>query len=88
MPKYQIVIAVDVEAASEDHAQSIAENLEDFLGMHHQTASLGCVTEIIELDAESELDPEDDAALLPDEDSVDEYDPMQDVNYVGHPIHY
>lgn len=86
MPKYQIVIAVDVDAADEDHAQEIAANLETFLGMHHETSTLGCVTEIIELD-DAEEDPEDDAALLPDED-LDEYDPMQDVNYVGHPIHY
>jgi hypothetical protein len=85
MPKYQIVIAVDVDAADEDHAQEIAANLETFLGMHHETSTLGCVTEIIELDAE---DPEEDYLNLPDEDLVDEYDPMQDVNYVGHPIHY
>jgi len=64
----------------------IAGNLESFLGMHHETSTLGTCTEIIELDDEVEEDF--DNVVDTDEELVDEYDPMDDVNYVGHPTHY
>lgn len=89
MTTYQIHIAVDVEADSEEAAMAIAENLEAFLGMHHETSTLGSTTEIIELaDEEDAADEDFDNVVDNEDDLVDEYDPMDDVNYVGHPVHY
>lgn len=84
MPKYQITIVVDVMADDVDEAAIIGENLEGFLGQHHWTESQGCVTEITEL---VEEDSEEDLDEIPEDEDFD-YDPMDDVNYVGHPIHY
>lgn len=60
MAQYQITLVVNVEADDEDEVNVIAENLEEFLGMHHWTDSKGCVTDITEMDDEA------DAPLIPD----------------------
>lgn len=83
MPKYQIVLAVDIEADTPEDAQDIAAELEQFLGMHHLTTTLGNATDILELEEDNS---EDDEEFAFDQD--EDYDPMDDVNYVGHPIHY
>lgn len=87
MTTYQIILAVNVEANDEDHALAIAENLESFLGLHHETSTLGTCTELIEIEDEAE-EEDFDNEVDTEEDLVDEYDPMDDVNYVGHPTHY
>jgi len=88
MTTYQICLAVNIEADSEEAAMAIAENLEAFLGMHHETSTLGSTTEIIELDDEVEDEEDFDNEVDNEDEVVEEYDPMDDVNYVGHPIHY
>lgn len=89
MTTYQICLAVNIEADSEEAAIEIAENLEAFLGMHHETSTLGTTTEIIELaDEDDEVEEEFDNMIDSEDDVVEEYDPMNDVNYVGHPTHY
>lgn len=87
MARYQVKLIVDIEADDADQAWAIAENLEDFLGLHHETSTSGLAQEVLEITE----DPEEliqgidlDASGDQDED----FDPMLDVNYVGHPIHY
>ena len=59
MPRYQIHLAVDVECNDEDDAFEVGEHLEEFLGLHFETASKGCVTEVVIME-------EDNAPLVPD----------------------
>ena len=84
MARYQINLLVDIEAEDDDQAHEIAENVADFLGMHYQTTTSGLVKELLIVDETEEE--------YVDEFSEPEYDPdtdpMDDVNYVGHPIHY
>ena len=87
MAQYQVKLIVDIEADDADQAWAIAEGLGDYLGLHCETTTLGSALEVLEV--EEEVTPE--AALEGiDQDQLgeDEYDPMLDVNYVGHPIHY
>lgn len=89
MPRYQVKLLVDIDAADADEAWAIAEGLEDFLGLHCDTATSGLAQEVLEVTPEEEIQGiEDDAIGESSEDLDDTYDPMLDVNYVGHPCHY
>jgi len=82
MTRYQINLLVDIEAEDDAAAHEISENVAEFLGLHYQTTTSGFVKELLIIEDEDEdyvdefTEPEVDAAA------------MDDVNYVGHPIHY
>ena len=55
MTQYQIHLAVNVNADSEQDVMETAARLEEFLGMHCETATQGIVTEILELDESEDV---------------------------------
>ena len=86
MARYQVQILVDIEAESSDAAWETAEELELFLGQHYLTTSTGLAQQVLEV--EDDLPRDDSFDELTGEDADQDHDPMLDVNYVGHPIHY
>ena len=64
MARYQLTLVVDVEVADEDEALHVGEQLEEFLGLHYRTDTLGTLTHCTELD--QEVTP-----LIPNEESLE-----------------
>lgn len=80
--KYQITLVVDVEANDDDHAAVLADGLGEFLGMHYQTTSLGCVTEVTWVD--EELEEEMDIT----EDDVSEEETVELTDFYQNNVHF
>lgn len=80
--KYQITLVVDVEANDDDHAAVLADGLGEFLGMHYQTTSLGCVTEVTWVD--EELEEELDIT----EDDVSEEETVELTDFYQNNVHF
>lgn len=55
MAQYQIHLAVNIEVGSDEEAMEVAGRLEEFLGMHCETTTLGETTEIIELEEDEDI---------------------------------